>query len=305
LTERLALFCKSFRDDFDRLGLLLHSARQHAGGYAFILSIPRGDLAALRERIGVPSHIKLIFDEDYAPAESNALPGWLQQQVCKLSLHRTGLADSYLVIDSDSYLVAPVADSDFLAGGRRKIVYSSLFTGYYEANVALSKFLTETDEAHAEALASRRYCKVAPGTTEGIAARLAEYRAWLAAEKDPSPMDRGPWINKVFKVQAGTAFQPGQILHAALLAEMETFFAGLGISLADLIRLAPWEYNWYACWAASARPDEVEPSISPILHFASREAVDHARRQRITPAIIAKRFKIIQMAARHFDDRRF
>jgi hypothetical protein len=290
---RLAVFCKSFREDFGRLGNLIDSHRLFNPSIPLIISVPHTEVELCNSMAPVGGGVQIICDEDYAPRDMAGMHGWYQQQICKLSIHRSNLADAYFSIDSDAYFVRPVETNDFFHGERPRIVFSNLFTKYSPWNSNLLKYIIDS-----------RYTPndvIVPGSLDGFASRLEDFRHWLSLTTSSQPIKRAAWINRLFAVPEGTALQPGQILHATLLAAMEKFFLSYGIDLVELIKLIPWEYNWYGSWASAALSNEVALSTSPILHFASDEDVAHARQHGVTQENLAARFKAVQMAARHFD----
>lgn len=293
MPHEVAIFCKSFEDDFYRLRALLNSYEQHCSGIPFILSIPKSQAARLKVDVGLTSSIEVIYDEDYAKPSEVGNYGWFQQQVCKLSIHHTGLAEAYICVDSDAYFVNGLNKDDFFDGSKKRVIYSNLFTKFTPDNALLLSYLL--DESFDVPPPPKQ------GKLDGFTERLAVFFEWLSASGDTNPIGRSAWINNLFEVPANTCLQPGQFFHAALLDEFERFFLKHGITLSDLIRLIPWEFNWYGCWATAAAEGVVSRSISPIVHFASDADVAAAKSAGITEEHLRKRFKVVQMAARHFD----
>lgn len=293
-----AYYCKSYADDFPRLRNLLLSLVQIKSEVPLLLSVPAGDLAELRRRVDFPGDLELeiIADEDYLQDPPLDL-GWLQQQVCKLSVHRTQFADSFLAIDSDSYLVAPADLDTFRACGDFKVVHASLFTKYSADNAALIELLL-SDRAEEEPTV------VQNGSVTHFLDRFRAAQRTIDLTPTMPPWERGPFIPQVFGAVA-TATQPGQMLHSAILTNLHEFLTANGCTVTDLILLAPWEYNWYAYFAAASPAHRVRGARSPILHFASQEDVDHALSLGIRESHVARRFVAVQMAARHFDALRY
>jgi hypothetical protein len=240
--------------------------------------------------VRIPEGVKVVCDEDYVPTDRSFVHGWMQQQVCKLMIHRLGFADSFLVVDSDAYFVAPVTEGHFSRDGKPAIVYSDIFTkvenwngklvGYLNGEVAQDLGLTQ-------------------GSLRLFDRQFDHLKEWFALDRARPPMDSLPRINDVFGTPQGLAFQPGQIFHSAHLEAFERFFGQRGVSIFDLIAMAPWEYNWYACWVSAALGDEVARTTSYTLHFGSDDAVSYAQSIGLTAAQIASKFSVVQMAARH------
>lgn len=294
---RHAIFCKSFRDDFHILGRLISTWSELAHRYPLLISVPLGDRDLLLSQMPTDSGIEVICDEDYVTAGHVHSYGWLQQQVCKLSVFRTGFAESYLVVDSDAYFVAPISDTLFEENGKNKIIYSDLFTGFTESNTKLLRFL-QTDNVDAIAKFTNEQ-NLPFGSMEDFDRKLRDVVSLSALMPRAAPNDRGAWINSLFDVPQGIALQPGQIFHSEYLKEFHDFLVARGFTFSDIIGLAPWEYNWYACWVSATKKASVLRSISPLLHFASDVAIDYAKSVGVTNEQIASRFAIVQMAARH------
>jgi hypothetical protein len=294
---RHAIFCKSFRDDFGFLQRLVQTWSEFASQYPMVISVPRIDRTLLLSRIDFPQNVTIVCDEDYTDADHWKAYGWVHQQLCKLSIFKLDLADSYLIVDSDSYFVAPLRDSHFEEDGRSKIVYSGLYTGFVEWNSKFSHFLqTENPDEIAQYTTEQ---KLPFGSIENFDRNLQEKIRLNLESPNTNLLDKGHWINLVFDIPRGIAFQPGQIFSAKHLGEFHNFLIERGLTFSTLIELSPWEYNWYACWVSAVKQENVFRSTSPILHFPSDEAINYARSIGLTPERIASRFPIVQMAARH------
>ena len=308
---KAAVFCKSFRDDFARLPRLIGSWREHARDFPLLLSVPAGDRELLPEAAGGEG-ITVVEDEAYAPEIPAGMDGWRQQQVCKLAIHHTGFADAYVMIDSDSYFVGPLDEGDVFAGEKRRIVYSKCFS-VFEAPPAENENLLSLLQAEGRpAVGDERYFGLAAGRLDGFAERLAGYRARAEQAEASGPdvpgftaVDRSAWLFDLFMIPNNAILQPGQILQAPFLAGFEEFMADQGMGLADVIKLIPWEYNWYAAYSMSAHAEMIVPNIALILHFASDAAVEAAKAAGVSAEMIGRRFPIVQMAARHFEREEF
>ncbi len=67
------------------------------------------------------------------------------------------------------------------------------------------------------------------------------------------------------------------------------------------LKIAPWEYNWYACFALAKWPGAITCICSPVLHFATEADILDAKKMGFTADDFRRRFVAIQMAARHFE----
>ncbi len=118
----LALFCKSYREDVLRARRLAESvARYNVTKLPFYLSVPESDAQLFRETCaGLP--LELLSDEmivgrnpRVGRSRYSGLPGRISQQIVKAEFWRTGMADTYVCIDSDCYFLRPFGDADFVA----------------------------------------------------------------------------------------------------------------------------------------------------------------------------------------------
>lgn len=109
--SKLALYCKSYHKDIDRVEKLALSIQKYnEDNLPFYLSVPTSDLELFRKR-NIPV-TKLIADEDIYVAEGR---GWVQQQIVKSNFWKLDLCENYLCLDSDSYFIKPFYEKDFIA----------------------------------------------------------------------------------------------------------------------------------------------------------------------------------------------
>ena len=287
-----AIFCKTYTVDFPRVQQLLASWARLNDHIPFLLSVPEAEYDLLWQQVQIPRGVTVVTDESYLIPGAPSKIGWYQQQVCKLCVHRTGFADSYLMLDSDSYLIAPVPEALFGTPDRLPVVASPLYTKFWSGNAALTRLLLQGEDA--PPLTARL------GRTDDFATRLAAVRAAHRADPAASGRAREIYIRQLFETRT-VATQPTQIFHDVVLKGLSALLETQGMNFYDAIRLAPWEYNWYSYYAMS---DPALPTVgirSPVMHFADDAAVDHARDLGLTEATIARHFCAIQMASRHFD----
>lgn len=109
--SRLALYCKSYHRDIDRVEKLALSIQEYnEDNLPFYISVPSSDLQLFQER-NIPA-TELIVDEDIYIAEGR---GWVQQQIVKSNFWKLDLCENYLCLDSDSYFIKPFYEKDFIA----------------------------------------------------------------------------------------------------------------------------------------------------------------------------------------------
>jgi FkbM family methyltransferase len=289
--NKTAIFCKSFRDDFAILQKLLDSVSalgmEH---YPFLLSIPERDLVVFDSTIKPTPGLVVITDESYLLGEELFMHGWFQQQVCKLAVHRTKFASSYFMIDSDSYFLKPIDDRVFFTEGKPNIVCSPLHTVYTENNGDLIALLSS--------LTFDKHHDIWPASTQGFQERLTTLQGQGLAE---SANQRAAYIPMLFQKRPGEAYQPSQIFHSYILEMFEHFLQSQDLNFERIIKLSPWEYNWYACFASALGKENVYGIVSPVMHFATYPDVLSCRRMGFSVQDIGRHFYAIQMGARHFE----
>lgn len=110
-SNKIALFCKTYSADIDRLKNLYNSILQYnVEQILFIVSVPEAELSMFKDFL--TQNVLLLSDEEIH--NCIGLPGWMQQQTIKLNIHRLAVADNYLVLDADSYFIRPFAVNDFM-----------------------------------------------------------------------------------------------------------------------------------------------------------------------------------------------
>lgn len=127
---KFVLFCKSYAGDLELVKLLVKSCeRFNKDRIPLYISVPETDLnlfAKNLENTGVylitdeSITTNLIFDSD-----EWFTPGYINQQLVKLSFWETRLAKNYFCIDSDSYFLRDFFYHDFMADDETP--YSVLF----------------------------------------------------------------------------------------------------------------------------------------------------------------------------------
>ena len=108
--SKLVLYCKSYRNDVDRVVNLLESVKKfNKDSIPFYISVPSGDIQLFVDRLGTDGYT-LLADEDIDREGS----GWAGQQIIKAQFWKLGLAENYLCLDSDSQFIRPFYSRDFL-----------------------------------------------------------------------------------------------------------------------------------------------------------------------------------------------
>lgn len=109
--EPLVLYIKSFRPDFNRVETLIRSIEKHnQDNIPVYLSVNDKDFAYFKKRI--TGNITLLKDSEIVT--TTIKHGWFYQQIVKSHLHRLGICENYLCIDSDSEFIRDFSKKDFL-----------------------------------------------------------------------------------------------------------------------------------------------------------------------------------------------
>ena len=120
----IVLYCCTFRKDLKRTVKLAESIRKHnIQKIPFYISVPAEDVDLFKEYL--KDHEVIIFDEkDIFRANPKLdiqklynIRGGLRQQVIKSEFWRLGIAENYLVLDSDCIFIRDFDESDFLVSG--------------------------------------------------------------------------------------------------------------------------------------------------------------------------------------------
>ena len=112
-------FCKSYREDFDRLLILVQSFEKYnCDKLKLVISIPESDFSSFKIPIG--KYVTLISDESYAKNHItnedylDKKAGYLNQEICKLTFFKKGLTNNYFCLDSDAQFIRPFYFTDFM-----------------------------------------------------------------------------------------------------------------------------------------------------------------------------------------------
>jgi hypothetical protein len=295
--REFGIYCKSFHADFEHLSLLLESFAAHnPDRLTLTISLPKADIHPFRSRFGsrLP-YVEVVADEDYCDRDYSDLPGWHAQQVSKLNSWRIMNVSRYVIVDSDCYAIRDILSTEFRPQTRDFLAYGSLVRTVLKSdNVDLIDFI------RGKTAADKPIPR--PQTTED---NLASYLKYRTGNLDnPGPLERSAIPMKVFGAKQWIYYQPGQIFCREVVVALMDYLRDHGLKASDLIRISPWEYNWYGEFIASRFFERTEFRISPFVHFQEESDIVFAQSLGITEAELSKHFVFIQMAARHCDRKR-
>lgn len=122
MLKNIALFCKSYKPDLDRVGTLVESVRAfNKDDIEFVLCVPRVDLPLFQNRLGKEGLV-WVTDEDIIDSTGKEnlkryerTDGYRTQQIVKAEFWRLRRAKNYVCIDSDCKFIRPFSCLDFLA----------------------------------------------------------------------------------------------------------------------------------------------------------------------------------------------
>lgn len=106
--EKLVLYCKSYRNDFERFKVLLESIHKYnVDNIPFYVSVPNQDIEIFKQLKGV----EVISDESIYENKTN---NWVNQQIIKSRFWTLNICHNYMCLDSDAYFIKPFKVSDFI-----------------------------------------------------------------------------------------------------------------------------------------------------------------------------------------------
>lgn len=111
--HNLVLYCKSYRNDVERVGILLESIKKYnIDNIPFYISVPSKDIDIFLNQLGKEEYT-LLADEEI---DKEGL-GWAGQQIIKAQFWKLDIAKNYLCLDSDSEFIRPFYLKDFIYNG--------------------------------------------------------------------------------------------------------------------------------------------------------------------------------------------
>lgn len=115
----IVLFCKTYRGDLNVLLRLANSINNHnKDNIPVYISVPKSDYNLFKDKLN-NYNINLITDESVCTelAKKNVrnwTPGYINQQIVKITFWKAGYSENYLCLDSDAYFIRDFYISDFM-----------------------------------------------------------------------------------------------------------------------------------------------------------------------------------------------
>jgi Family of unknown function (DUF6492) len=227
----IAFFIKSHRPDLALVHRLLDSISKHnCDQIKVFISVPGDDMLAFQDLSRRFTDVAVLADDHFGiPRVDRKIwglaPGYISQQLVKLSVQRLCEARNYVILDSDTYFIRDFETKDFITpDGTGLTVFAE--DGDLAADPAYIPF------------AERRAMKI----------RLIADRLGVPA------LSRTTCHNN-------TVFQDS-VLH-----NFHDWCHSEGLSLLDLMAIAPVEYTWYNFFLVKHCPERlvrIEPFIRMI-----------------------------------------
>ena len=97
--NKIVLYCKSYKNDLDRVIILSKSINNHnIDNLPFYISVPEEDIELFKSNIKYDNVI-ILSDKEIDSENS----GWVGQQIVKSQFWKLGICDNYVCLDSDTY----------------------------------------------------------------------------------------------------------------------------------------------------------------------------------------------------------
>jgi hypothetical protein len=107
--HNIVLYCKSYRNDLDRVKLLSKSIEKHnLDNIPFYISVPDQDIELFKNNI--TTNVIVISDSEIDSENT----GWQGQQIVKSQFWKLKVCKNYVCIDSDSYFIKDFTTKDFM-----------------------------------------------------------------------------------------------------------------------------------------------------------------------------------------------
>jgi hypothetical protein len=217
----VAIFVKSYRPDLVLVHRLLDSISRHnRDRIGVFISVPAGDVVAFQDLPQRFTGVSVLADDHFGvPRIDRKIwcfgPGYITQQLVKLSVQRLSEARNYVILDSDTYFIRDFVTKDFIAPDGTGLTV-----------LAEDKDLV-ADPAYAP------FAKFRAKRIDLIADRLGV-----------------PTLSRA-TCHNNTVFQDS-VLH-----DFHDWCRSEGLSLLDLMMIAPLEFSWYNFFLVKHCPERL------------------------------------------------
>lgn len=211
--HKFVFFCKSYEGDIELVKTMVTSyLRFNKDKIPLYISVPQKDFKLFSDQFH-HAQIALLKDEEIADGlvdntDKWFSPGYINQEIVKLSFWKTSLAENYFCIDSDSYFIRDFYYLDFM----------------YDADTPYT-VLVEDKELCVDPLYYNLFWKSRISSLNEIKKRIGlEDRRFLTCHNNTT------LSAKVLRSFEREYLQPNNL------------------SYLDILKIAPFEYSWYNFW---------------------------------------------------------
>ena len=226
----VAFFIKSHRPDLALVRRLLDSVSQHNRDQICVfVSVPADDVLAFQDLSRRFTDVSVLADDYFGiPRVDQKIwgfaPGYITQQLVKLSVQRLSEARNYLILDSDTYFIRDFEKKDFIAPD----------------GTGLTVLAEDND-----LVADPAYAPFA----EGRAMKIG-----LIADRLGVP------------TLSRTTCHNNTVFQDSVLNDFHDWYRSEGLSLLDLMAIAPVEFTWYNFFLIKHCPEQLV-SIEPFIRM--------------------------------------
>ena len=140
IDNKLVFFCKTYIGDIIYFKNLINSYNLHnKDNIKLYVSVPLSDIESFM--CFSNKNIIIITDESYAGKYltneylyNHFSPGYINQQICKLSFWETGFCDNYLCLDSETYFIKDFYIKDFMHDETTPYIVLTMDKDLYTSN---------------------------------------------------------------------------------------------------------------------------------------------------------------------------
>jgi|TARA_R110002153_G_scaffold108032_1_gene248355 hypothetical protein len=134
MNYKLALYCKTYPSDFNRVVRLFESIhRYNKDKIPLYISCGAEFKGLLESKIGIEGYTHIEDESLYTPTRQ--MGGWEHQMLVKLNAFKGIPAENLLLLDSDAYFITDFYEQDFIAYGNvpYTIIHENVQVSEYEA----------------------------------------------------------------------------------------------------------------------------------------------------------------------------
>ncbi len=249
------LFCKSYVGDFELMKVLVDSyLRFNKDSIPFYISIPRSDFS-LFQKYFCDKKVFLLADEEITNGLVREIingfdPGYINQQIVKLTFWKKGLAKNYFCIDSDSYFIRDFFYNDFMFN--KDVPYA---------------VLSEDKELCVDPIYYKTYWASRLDSLNKIKQRIGLTEKRLLTCHNNTTLS-----SKVLE-----SFE-------------KEFMLANNLSYLDILKISPFEFSWYNFWLQKSKIIPIIPIEPLFKMFHLREHYVNYYKNNITEADIARAY---------------